>query len=255
MLLNGISLYGEEFTVGRGRTACLFIHGLGGGPIQMRELAEVLASLGITTRGILLPGHCSTQEDLEAVSSEDWYRKVEDEYLKLKKEYEGVAVVGFSLGAVLALKLAVNNPLKKVVVIGAPIFIIRRYLPVRGLIKLCGSFLRNIRVAPSNWPISTKVFSGFLRLPTYSHFPVSSLLALLDLIDNIKCELNKISSPILIIHSKRDLSASPFSANYICKSVSSSEKKLVWLKRSHHLVIHDREKETVFEATKEFLLA
>lgn len=250
-----LSLYAEEFTVGRGQTSCLLIHGLGGGPIQMRELAETLAPLGITTRGILLPGHCASCEDLETVSGEDWYKKVEEEYLKLKGEHENVAVVGFSLGALLALKLAVNNPVKKVVVMGAPIFIIRRYLPVRGLIKLCGSFLRKIRVTTGNWPISTEVFSGFLRLPTYSHFPIASLLALTNLTDTIRCELHRIRSPILIIHSKRDSAASPSSANYISKYVGSDEKKLLWLKESHHLVMHDKEKETVFEVTREFLLA
>src|SRR3970040_1060411 len=97
VILDDLSLYAEEFTVGRGRTACLLIHGLGGGPIQMRELAEALAPLNITTRGIWLPVHCCSYEDLEGVSSKDWYKKVEDEYVKLKEEYEDVAVVGFSL--------------------------------------------------------------------------------------------------------------------------------------------------------------
>lgn len=263
VILDDLSLYAEEFTVGRGRTACLLIHGLGGGPIQMRELAETLAPSGITTRGILLPGHCCSYEDLEGVSSKDWYKKVEDEYIKLKEEYEDVAVVGFSLGALLALKLAVNNPVKRVVVMGTPIFIIRRYLPMSGLIKLCGSFLRKVKIASGNWPISTEVFSGCLRLPIYSHFPMSSLLALTNLIDTIRYELNRIRSPILIIHSKRDSAASPSSANYISKFVGSNEKRLVWLEQSHHLIMHDREKETVFseirhflggEVTKEFLL-
>lgn len=256
MILNDLSLYAEEFTIGEGRAACLLIHGLGCAPIQMRELAEALASLGITARGILLPGHCSSHyEDLEAVSNKDWLKKVKDEYLKLKKEYESVTVVGFSLGALLALKLAVNNPIKKVVVMGAPIFIIRRYLPMNGIIKLWSSFFQKVKVTHGHWPISTEAFSGFIRLPTYSYFPMSSLLTLTELINTIRCELNRIRSPILIIHSKRDFAASPSSATYISKYVSSSEKKLVWLKQSHHLVMHDREKETVFEVTKEFLLA
>lgn len=48
--LTDLSLYAEEFTVGSGRTACLLIHGLGCGPIQMRELAETIAPLGILQR-------------------------------------------------------------------------------------------------------------------------------------------------------------------------------------------------------------
>lgn len=170
--------------------------------------------------------------------------------------------MGFSLGAILALKLAVNKPVKKVVVMGAPIFIIRRYIPTSRIIKLCGIFLRRIKANAVNWPTNTEVFSGHLRFPTCSHFPMSSLLALINLIETIRCELNRISSPILVIHSKRDSAASPSSANYICKYAGSNEKKLVWLKQSHHLVMHDREKDTVFseirrfftgEATKEFL--
>src|SRR3989338_6813125 len=67
-LIKDISLYSREFTLGDGPRACLLIHGLGCGPIQMKELGERLAPSGFTVRGILLPGHC---EGTEALRSEE----------------------------------------------------------------------------------------------------------------------------------------------------------------------------------------
>ena len=112
-ILDNLAVYGEEFTLGNGSTACLLVHGLGCGPIQMRELAENLCDWGFTARGILLPGHCGNRGGLALSTLNDWIEKVEYEYRHLKSEYEDVLVVGFSLVALLTLQLALKHPIKK----------------------------------------------------------------------------------------------------------------------------------------------
>ena len=109
-ILEDLSVYSEEFTLGYGSTACLLIHGLGCGPIQMRELAEYLCKWGFTARGILLPGHCRNAGGLALNAHHAWREKVEYEYQQLKEEYENVVVIGFSLGALLTLQLAMKYP-------------------------------------------------------------------------------------------------------------------------------------------------
>ena len=49
-ILYDLTLYREEFTLGHGNAACLLVHGLGCGPIQMRELAEDLREWGFYAR-------------------------------------------------------------------------------------------------------------------------------------------------------------------------------------------------------------
>src|SRR5574337_252777 len=106
-----LSLFGKEFTVGHGNIACLLLHGFGCGPIQMRELGESLSKWGFTARGILLPGHCETNNSFTSVTFHDWRKKVEAEYLQLKNRYKEVVVIGFSLGALLTLQLAAHYPI------------------------------------------------------------------------------------------------------------------------------------------------
>ena len=84
-ILYDLTIYREEFTLGHGHAACLLVHGLGCGPIQMRELAEDLREWGFTARGILLPGHCGDTDGLALSTLHDWMEKVEAEYLQLKR--------------------------------------------------------------------------------------------------------------------------------------------------------------------------
>lgn len=93
-ILSDLSLYNKEFTLGKGNTACLLIHGFGCGPIQMREIAERLCKWGFTARGILLPGHCGNTGGLSFNSHHDWKEKVEFEYRQLKMKYRQVVIIG-----------------------------------------------------------------------------------------------------------------------------------------------------------------
>ena len=135
-ILYDLTKYREEFTLGHGNAACLLVHGLGCGPIQMRELAEDLREWGFTARGILLPGHCGNTDGLALSTLHDWREKVEAEFLQLKKEYHEVVVIGFSLGALLTLQLALHYPIERIVLMGTPLFLIREYLPINALIRV-----------------------------------------------------------------------------------------------------------------------
>lgn len=144
-VLNDLSLYGKEFTLGHGNVACLLIHGFCCGPIQMRELAESLCKWGFTARGILLPGHCKNRGGLALNSHNDWKEKVESEYHQLKTKYKEVVVIGFSLGALLTLQLAIKYPIERIVLMGTPMFMIREYLPIHSLIRVCNNFVKRIK--------------------------------------------------------------------------------------------------------------
>lgn len=94
----------------------------------------------------------------------------------------------------------------------------------------------------------------YLYQPINSHYPLQTLHEIKQLIKVIKPPLKEIKSAALVIHSKKDLIAAPASARYVMKHLGSHNKRLVWLERSHHLIMFDVEKEVVFNAIKEFLL-
>ena len=252
-LIDDISLYRSEFTLGNGPRACLLIHGLGCGPIQMRELAERLALSGFTARGILLPGHCEGTEALGAAHWLDWYGKVEKEYLELRQNFEHVSVVGFSTGGLLALKLSSHHPVDRVVSLATPMFIISEHFPLKKLLGITEKLVTRIKTIRKRWPIHSEELKGRLTFPTVSHFPITTIKTLGELIKATKVSLDNIHSPLLVVHSRKDLVAAPFSAFYILHYASSREKKLVWLRRSNHVVMFDREKTLLFRAVRDFL--
>ena len=253
-VLDDLSKYREEFTLGDGASACLLVHGLGCGPIQMRELAESLSSWGFTARGILLPGHCGDTGDIACSSLYDWAEKVSSEYFQLKSRHDKVVVIGFSLGALLALQLAIKQPVEGVIVMGAPIYLIRRYLPINSLIRIGKLFIEKVKTRPRTCYMKSKSYTGHLRQPINTHYPLKTLHEIKQITKAIKPGLKNIKAPALIIHSQTDRIAAPGSAKYLFQHIGSADKRSVWLERSHHLVMYDDEKDVVFNAIEEFLL-
>jgi len=254
MWLNDLSKYREEFTLGGSASACLLIHGLGCGPIQMRELAENLCSWGFTARGILLPGHCGNTKDIARSSLHDWEEKVLSEYLQLKSKHDKVVVIGFSLGSLLALQLAIKHPVESIIVMGTPIYLIRRYLPINGLIRIGKIFLEKVKTRPRTCYMKSNSYTGYLRQPINTHYPLKTLHEIKQITKAIKPGLKDVKMPALVIHSRKDRIAAQDSAKYVFRHIGSACKHIVWLERSHHLVMYDEEKNVVFNAVKEFLL-
>ena len=179
--------------------------------------------------------------------------KVEFEYRQLKSEYKEVVVIGFSLGALLTLQLALHHPIGRIILMGTPLFLIREYLPVNALIGVCRIFLKKVKTWKKRCYIESEAHTGYLHQPINSHFPLQAFHEIKQIITTIKPRLKDIKSAALIIHSKKDMVAAPASARYVIKHLGSTDKRLVWLERSHHLIMYDDEKDVVFEAIKEFL--
>ncbi len=98
----------EFFLPGAGLSA-LLIHGLTGTPYEMRYLGERLASRGVRVRGVKLAGHAGTPEELGAAGYDNWYESVINGLEELRQYTEPVVVVGLSMGAVLAARLAADQ--------------------------------------------------------------------------------------------------------------------------------------------------
>src|SRR5271166_524372 len=98
----------EFFLPGAGVSA-LLIHGLTGTPFEMRYLGERLAARGIRVRGVKLAGHAGTPEELGEAGYDNWYESVVNGLEELRQYGEPNVVVGLSMGAVLAARLAADQ--------------------------------------------------------------------------------------------------------------------------------------------------
>ena len=125
-------LEGGSFLWKGGEIGILLLHGLTATTAEIRPLAKSLLKEGYTVSGVLLPGHGTTPENLSRTSREDWIKASEKAYNKLKQECSCVIVGGESVGALLAIHLASENPEIKGLLLYAP------------AMRLAASFLKKV---------------------------------------------------------------------------------------------------------------
>src|SRR6185312_2225519 len=95
------------------RRAVLCLHGITGTPWEVRPLAECFGRLGCTVEAPTLAGHGGSLADLAGSTWQDWLASAEAALTRLEAQVAGgpgpappVAIAGFSMGGLLALRLA-----------------------------------------------------------------------------------------------------------------------------------------------------
>jgi carboxylesterase len=93
-----------------GRVGILLIHGLGGTPVELKFVAQVLNRAGHTVCCPLLVGHGGSDALLNTTTWMDWYKSVEEAHDALRERSDVIIVGGISAGVLLALHLAAIRP-------------------------------------------------------------------------------------------------------------------------------------------------
>ena len=238
------------------RPACLMVHGLGGGPYELTPLIDALKAEGLRALAPVLPGHDGPGPLMPASFWPDWAREVESAFDVLAGSGQPVVVVGFSTGATLALHLASRRPVAKLVLL-APFLAIRytSWVPLRPA-TILRPLARLIPHLPRRGPAvrdreMRRWASGADRFRTFS---LGATLSALELIDLVKPLVPGINIPTLIIQGRRDSVVEPAGASWLYDNLASTDKTLVSLAETDHLVALDREREKVIALTKAFVL-
>lgn len=234
-----------------GKKGVLLIHGFTGTPGELRLLGERLKNEGYTVKGVLLPGHGTTPEDLETKTLEDWYEATKKEYIELKRTCTEVSVIGLSMGGLLTMKIAAEFNISKAVIMSAPIFLYdpRVKLLTNRVYSIVKYFYRYVR----------KFERGYKDIAVeykqcYKVMPLRGVVELVKLIKMCKQDvIAKITVPCLIVQSKNEHTVKAESAKYIYDNIKSKIKKLVWLQNSGHIITIGKEREKVFDAVIDFL--
>lgn len=239
----------EPFFLPGGPKGVLLIHGFTGLPAELLLMGQYLHRKGFTVLGVRLAGHGTTVEDMSHMTWEDWMDSVRDGYALLSGACESIDVIGHSMGGLFSLLLSTEEKVRKVVTLAAPIQIAEergiKFLPPR---EVCNNqFIPKARRRLKGVPEAVN--------KTYRKMPLIGVHELVDVIEAAKGCIERVSSPVLIMHSRDDHTAAPSSAEYIYEHVKSKERRIFWLEESGHLLPVAAEREKVFAEAAAFLQA
>lgn len=235
----------NEFVFKGNEIGCLLIHGFSSTPAEVRELGEKLSAEGYSVCGVKLAGHGTTLEDFENSKHNNWISSVTDAYNKLQSCCSKIYVIGHSMGGVLALNIAENYPVDKIVLL-APALITKDKTSV--LVPVLKYFMKYTEWEPMERPKEeTKYLLGYGKIPLACIHELSKLQRI------TKAKLSNINKPLLIIHSKKDNAIDEKGIEVIEKRVASKEIKKVFLNKCGHNITIECEKETVFKEVLNFL--
>ncbi len=235
------------FMNGGGSSGVLLIHGFTGLPAELFLLGQVLNQKNFTVLCPRLAGHATDENNLMRTTREDWFNSVLDGFFILRGVCDEIFVVGHSMGGLLALKLAAEQNISKIVTLAAPIFIDDgmglKNLPPR---EFCGNAcIVQPRRKLNDVPQAAN--------DVYKKTPLVSVHELLDLIADVKNILPNVTTPILIMHGEEDHTAQPRSARFIMDNIGSERKFITTVANSGHLLPLDENREFVFEEILNFI--
>jgi carboxylesterase len=236
----------EFFFDGSGLSA-LLIHGLTGTPYEMRYLGERLAAQGVRVRGVRLAGHASAPEDLGQVTHENWYESVVRGFEELRGYGDPTIVVGLSCGAVLAARLAEDQPeaVSGLVMLAPAFFLPPRQMLMLKALSLLGSMTKSLYLHNDRGS-DIHDQSAALIHPTCKLMPLSAPIELLKLSAIVRARLDRIKQPALIVHSTNDHTCpEQKNVDYLMQHLGSAQKRAVILDQSFHVITVDSDKDRV----------
>lgn len=250
----GVPVDTGEFFLPGARAGVLLVHGLGGTPFEMRFLGERLAASGLRVCGVRLAGHGGTSEELGAATGEQWYASVIEGFDRLCRFGDPVAVVGLSMGAVLAARLAADRGSEIAgVAMLAPAFFLPLWIraPLKAL-RTLGPLADRIYLRGRGSDIRDEEARAIH--PSARLMPLSSVFELLTLSAAVRPRLRQIVQPVLIIHGRHDHTC-PMRRNVdlLMKRLGSRQKRAVILEDSFHVITVDSEKERVASEVAAFV--
>ena len=245
--------------------AVLLFHGLTGSPFELKKYAQFLFKQGYDVYAPCLPGHGDKVDEIYTVKYQNWLNFVEEEFLKLSEKYENIFVSGICLGAVLSLYLAIkfSSKIKGIIPCSTTLYLDGWRLPWYAILMplALSTIIRFYYSYPECEPHGIKnektraVIKKLLAKSDVgmNEFPMTAFYELLKLSKFIRKNLYKITTPVLLFHSKEDDLTSIKSAEIVYNKIKSQDKEKIVLYDSYHMIFYDNEKEMVFNKIAQFI--
>jgi len=234
-------LEGDDFFWQGNSTGFLLIHGFTATKAEVRLLAEKLHKDGFTIAGPLLPGHGTHPDDLNRATWQMWLEKVKHTYEELLRATDRIFVIGDSMGALLAIELAVQHPEVAGLMLFAP------------AIKVKGLWKAHL-LAPFKAYLQKSNNDDGLPWKGYNVYPLKGAVEFHKLQRHTQNQLSKITQPTLVFTGQHDHTIAPDSSQLILDNITSDVKRHIHLEDSPHCILLDHELNLAYQHVKNFIL-
>lgn len=237
---------------------CLLIHGFGGGVHEVQPLAEFLRQQGHDVICPVLTGHAAmgqsvNSKELAKAKWQDWIASAEQGLLQLdpmaqSEELEqastdtpagqDVALIGFSMGGLIAFQLASRCKVRTVITINTPIF----YWNLPRVVMNLADDVKHRRLNHTRRYLDAK-----------GNSPIPAMLQFLKLLYQTKPILPKVACPVLILQAKDDDTVRQKSVDYMWQHLGSVAKSVKYFDHGGHLILHSGVADQVMATALDFL--
>ncbi len=229
----------------------LVCHGFTAQPKTVEYIAPFLERAGLPFEIPALRGHGTVWTDLRGVKWENWLEDAQTAYASLEARCQNVAVVGHSMGGLVAAQLAAQKPVSSLVLVAPALKFASPLAPFVGLLQ---SVIKDFKGDGS------AILDPVLRAQaeseniTYQKFPTAAFGELWKMATEIQKILPRITAPTLIMHSLKDTVIPPSASDLALERIGSNIKRIRWLQNCNHEVFWDSERDSICEEITKFIL-
>jgi len=236
----------EAFAHSGGRTGVLLCHGFTGSPQSLRPWAEYLAKAGLTVSLPRLPGHGTTWQEMARTRWEDWFAEVARAFDELHSNTDEIFLMGLSMGACLALRLAElhGDAVRGLVLVNPSVTADTKLFLLAPALKLVVPSLKGI-VSDIKKPGEAEI--------GYDRVPVKAAATLPGLWRTTQAHLSEVSQPVLVFHSSDDHLVGPASLKVLAAALKPTQLEVRELADSYHVATLDNDAEAIFVGSLEFV--
>ncbi|HMA37135.1 MAG TPA: alpha/beta fold hydrolase [Chloroflexia bacterium] len=220
----------------------LLLHGYTSSLDTVNGLLPTLARLDLPYRMPVLRGHGTAPRDLRGVTWPDWYADATAALDALLSEVERAAVVGLSMGGLVATQLGIERAAQLAgVALVAPAFGFTSPLaPFSGLLS------KVLHYTPA--PRAIYDDAAYQRNTNYTQVEGGSFASLYAYSQLIGRRVPEFQLPLLVVASRRDQIIPPkvTAATLERFGTPPAARQIHWLERSGHEILMDMERDTAF---------
>jgi esterase/lipase len=222
----------------------ILAHGFLASPAEMRGLGETLFARRFPVIGVRLKGHGTSPWDLRERAWQDWLESVREGYETLRPFARRIALVGFSTGGGLCLRLAADAPegLAGVVAVSVPMRFRNRAMALVPLVHGANRVVEWLSSIEGLMPFRPNA-SEHPHI-NYRHMPVRALHELRRLVDELEATLGRVRCPVVLMQGSEDPVVRPESLEEIRSRLGSQDVVVRMIHSERHGIVYQDVGET-----------